>query len=173
MGDGAHDCQAPVRSPPRVTRVFSRTPTCGVTANKHRDVSWMLKFGRIAVVSTAALTIVAATLPTSADAADLPLPARVAYSAPRPRPAARFMLRRLRPAAKSMLHRLRHRAAAIMAAMLPVMAALTAAAIMTEVITPISSPIDTRSDHSRLTPARSRRRCPQVAASRAMTSLRS
>src|SRR5215469_5735995 len=49
----------------------------------------MLKFGRIAVVSTAALTIVAATVPTKAEAADLPLPAaygRVAYSAPPPPP---------------------------------------------------------------------------------------
>src|SRR6516225_1236828 len=49
----------------------------------------MLKFGRIAVVSTAALTIVAATFLTKAEAADLPLPAphgRVAYSAPPPPP---------------------------------------------------------------------------------------
>jgi hypothetical protein len=62
---------------------------CGFTAkqmNNRRRVM-VLKFGRIAVVSTAALTIAAATIPTNAGAADLPLPRRpVAYSAPPPPP---------------------------------------------------------------------------------------
>ena len=34
----------------------------------------MLKLGRIVVVSTAALTLAAATIPTKAEAADLPIP---------------------------------------------------------------------------------------------------
>jgi hypothetical protein len=82
----------------------------------------MMKFGRIAVVSTTALAL-AATVPTKAEAADLFFPGaygRVAYggggyyggaiTAP-----AAVALRRLRPAAKSTFRRLRRRAVSMVA----------------------------------------------------------
>ena len=92
----------------------------------------MLKLGRIAVVSTAALTLAATTIPTKAEAFGCSGDCPAARSLRRP---AVSMFRR--PAAKSMFRRLRRRAvsmaavgaAAAMAAMAAIMAAAMAAAM--------------------------------------------